>query len=834
MWTESDETQAVCSYDEHPLTGEEPTSPSAPLSVAEPELSPPPESPARVASGVPDSTSPRQSIATTGTPPRERVAPQSDEDRSASPAAPPLPLWDHGWPVPATISPNPDEARACIQLPEIDALVLEKVRVISGRFPFAEAEYRTLRGKSSGAEEPEIPRFERVFRIAAGMASVDNVQEDPDYDELLVLTAWHCVRPEEEGFLGSYPKSLLCPLSHAAPPTALDSLSTAKRMIFDRRAPVYLRYLLCEKFGLRTCAGIENADLRHLLRSTGFRLIRSSAVPEITFPGITEGADPPVRPWKLTLRQELSDERAAEMLIHAALWQIQYGLRLVTIEDGRPRWNIGAFGRTDWEDAFLSLGVRVAPSLMRESGLLDWRAVLARCLDQIGTGNLPPEVLGKVSALPQRVCHDSYQAIWEVLDRAARTVLDQVRQTEPQLFNGNGGMGYETARTFRRWARLFDDVSPNILSRFGVSAFTALHRVAPEHFGWGCTHLKPWELEQEHGKWKGPRGRALLRSAYAFALHEYGLGGIEAREEQVVWRCTLNQFSEWSALMAEQEITAYDFLYGIASRHGLTPLLTREITHTAAVSLLAGMNLHENLPRIEGCWDVCMRAALEHHGGELEVRLVLPDLVPLPLRLRKAELTPLSYCYLHKEIRLVRDFDLRMARESHRMVEEIPGWWEDERIMGTPLLQRVNNAADPARAVLGLLRPEPWLEPQAKKIRFRALHLLVSKRATNRTAPGEAGLSSEEIRVLLRLALDATLRHTNIAHVAYPAILRGFERILARDDTREMLDSLLLHIGTAYETEIWGQVRKLIVLDVINDLLALAIRSSLLHLMSSD
>ena len=54
------------------------------------------------------------------------------------------------------------------------------------------------------------------------------------------------------------------------------------------------------------------------------------------------------------------------------------------------------------------------------------------------------------------------------------------------------------------------------------------------------------------------------------------------------------------------------------------------------------------------------------------------------------------------------------------------------------------------------------------------------------------------------------------------------------DDTREMLDSLLLHIGTAYETEVWGQVRKFIVLDVINDLLALTIRNSLLHLMSAE
>ncbi len=689
-----------------------------------------------------------------------------------------------------------------------------------------------MRGKAPDVDE--IPRFEKAFRIAARMAGMRDVQAELDYDELLILTAWQCVRPHVEGFLGSYPKSLLCPLSHTAPPIALESLSPAKRFTFDRRAPFYLRYLLCEKFGLRTCAEVEDADLRHLLRSAGFRLIRASAVPEVAFAGITRGEDPPVRPWKLTLRQELSDERAAEMLIHAALWLVRYGLRLVSLDQGQPRWNIGAFGRTDWEDAFLSLGVRVPPSLMRESGLLDWRAVLVRCLERIGTGNLPPEVLGKVSAVPQRICHDSRQAIWEVLDRAGRTVLDQARTSEPQLFSERGELNYEAARSFRRWARLFDEVSPNILSRLGVSAFTALHRVAPEYFGWGCGQLKPWELEQECGKWNGPRGRALLKSAYAFALYETGLGSIEPRDEEVVWRCTQAQFFEWSARKAAQGITAYDFLYGLASRHGLTPLLSREVTHTEAVSLLAGLNLHANLPHIEGSWDVCLRTALERHGGELEVRLVLPDLVPLPLRLRKAVLTPLEYSYLHKEIRLVRDFDMQMAREGHRRLEELPGWWEDERILGTPLFERVTNSSDPARAVLDVLRPEPWLEPPAPRIRFRALYLLLSKRAANRATESESGLTSEEIRVLLRLARDAALEHTNIAQVSFPAIRRAFERLLARDDTREVLDSLLLHIGAAYETEIWGQVRHFIALDVVNDLLALTLRTSLLHLLSEN
>lgn len=803
VWTELEPTQLARQPDQRPLTERGESAPSAAVS--------PPET-----GTLELATATTQTISAPG-----------------RPGAPQVQFGELGWAIPSSVSCNPDEARACMPLPEFDALLLEKARVISSRYPLAEAEYRSLRGTGASAQELEIPHFERVFRIASELASVTNVQESPDYDALLILTAWHSVRPGVEGFLGSYPKALLCPLSHGAPPSALAKLSPRQQAVFDRRAPAYLRYLLCDKYHLRTCADIENADLRHLLRSSGFRLIRSSAVAEVAFPGITRGEDPPVRPWKLTLRQELSDDRAAELLINAALWQIKHGLRLLTFEEGQPRWNIGAFGRTDWEDAFLSLGVRVAPSLLRESGLFDWRAVLTRCLDLIGRGNLPPEVLGRVSAWPQRICHDSRQAIWEGLDHVARTVMEQVRTAEPQLFRGDGELDYETARSFRGWGRLFDEVSPQILSRFGVSAFTALRRVAPRYFGWGGAQLKPWELEQEHGKWKGPRGHAMLRSAYAFALYESGLGVILEQEEQVIWQCTLREFSEWSAARAvAPNISAYDFLYGLASRHGLTPLLNREVTHTAAISLLAGMNLHERLPRIEGCWELCLRTALEQHGGKLEVRLDLPDLVPLPLRLRKAVLTPLSYGYLHPELRLVRDFDLRMAREARRKLEELPGWWEDERIMGTPLMERLSQAGDSARAVLERLRPEPWLEPPAQRIRFRALYLLLSRRATLRTEPGEAGLSSEEIALLVRLAFEATLEHTNIMHVSLPAIRRAFERILAREDTREMLDSLLLHIGAAYETEIWGRVRKFIVLDVINDLLALTIRSSLLHLMS--
>src|SRR5258708_4397855 len=125
-------------------------------------------------------------------PPGSRAAPEPNSEAASSGlAVPPLvPRWDHGWPVPSSLSANSVEARACIQLPEFDALLLEKARVISGRFPFAEAEYRNLRAKEP-SEEAEIPHFEKVFRIAATIASIPHVQQDADYDTLLILTAWH-------------------------------------------------------------------------------------------------------------------------------------------------------------------------------------------------------------------------------------------------------------------------------------------------------------------------------------------------------------------------------------------------------------------------------------------------------------------------------------------------------------------------------------------------------------------------------------------------------------------------------------------------------------------
>jgi len=174
----------------------------------------------------------------------------------AKPTAPPLLRHNQfGWPVPSALSDNPEEARAAIPLPDFDPLLLEKARVISNRFPLAEAQYRHLWAKEARAEHLEIPHFERVFAIASVMASVPHAQQSLDYDALVILTAWHSVRPGIEGFLGSYPKALLCPLSHGASPAALGTLSGREQSIFERRAP-----------GLPPLSALQQICAAHLCR----------------------------------------------------------------------------------------------------------------------------------------------------------------------------------------------------------------------------------------------------------------------------------------------------------------------------------------------------------------------------------------------------------------------------------------------------------------------------------------------------------------------------------------------------------------------------------------
>ena len=96
---------------------------------------------------------------------------------SQDPACPSVRFGPDGWPVPSSLSANPEEARARIQLPEFNALLLEKARVISSRYPFAEAECRMRRAGGLGTQQPDMPHFERVFRVASALASRSEVRK---------------------------------------------------------------------------------------------------------------------------------------------------------------------------------------------------------------------------------------------------------------------------------------------------------------------------------------------------------------------------------------------------------------------------------------------------------------------------------------------------------------------------------------------------------------------------------------------------------------------------------------------------------------------------------
>src|SRR5690349_10059282 len=81
-----------------------------------------------------DIAPPKASVTLPQEPPKEKKGRSADAAEKI--------VFQRGWPVPSSISANPEEARACIPLPAFDELLLEKARVIAGRFPFGEAEYR--------------------------------------------------------------------------------------------------------------------------------------------------------------------------------------------------------------------------------------------------------------------------------------------------------------------------------------------------------------------------------------------------------------------------------------------------------------------------------------------------------------------------------------------------------------------------------------------------------------------------------------------------------------------------------------------------------------------
>src|SRR5437016_5764258 len=123
VWTDSEQTQAACPEIERPLIEGQPPAP------------------AQTPTGADSIAAPREPSA---------LLPTRDSTLTARQL--------FGWPVPSSLSTNPDEARARIQLPEFDDFLLERARVIAGRFALAEAEYRNPRLAETSSHSGESRR----------------------------------------------------------------------------------------------------------------------------------------------------------------------------------------------------------------------------------------------------------------------------------------------------------------------------------------------------------------------------------------------------------------------------------------------------------------------------------------------------------------------------------------------------------------------------------------------------------------------------------------------------------------------------------------------------
>ncbi len=766
-------------------------------------------------------------------------------------------------PAPHQVDLNPDRARELMHLPDIEAPLEDLAREISTYLPLANKEYMRLwriqhqrqlntsfepRHGPSPHQGPEpmdtLPRFEKVFRLAASYAGMPNIEQHTQYDSLLVLCGWVSTKGpgDSTAFFSSYPKAVLCTHAHSESPQVIENLSSGERDRFHRRAPAYLRYLLLHRLKISSCAELERANLRLLMKSNGFRLVEWHLVPEVAFPGITAGADPAVRPWYL---REPEDR---DMVIRAAVHTLQHRIRAVEVASidgelsntdclsshgcttqiplrGLAIWDLKKLKETPWDEVFAECGAGSYNSRTRFPDIRACSDLLRVCIAQIGAGNIIGSELQNLTEARSRISLDRESQIFEKIDQITARVLLRAEKEHPELFLESGKLDPRMVRKFRKWNELYERESTNILNELGVPVYLALSRISPETFGTAPGLAKSWELEMEHGKWDGPRGKRLLRSAYANALLEAGLGHHEPTENGCMWRCSQDEFNRWyKETVLGSGLAPSEFLARLAESRGLTPLMNSVVSHPEGASLLAGQNVHSKISTYEHRWAKCMIDAIKASRDSLSVPLDLSPRTPFPFSVREALLKPVPMPYLHPTLAFVRPHEVALIR-SGRILYDLPNWLEDYRPTDTPLADRLNNASSDLLALMNKVVEFDMDGQISKNIRFHTLQIL----ALHTEVGKNPNFTDKEVKMLLELTRQCVLPHSN----ALPSTTRfakiALTRLIARESFLSLVRTAVQFVGQASGLESKKEVRNKIALDVVDDAVLLTLRAICWH-----
>jgi hypothetical protein len=225
-----------------------------------------------------------------------------------------------------------------------------------------------------------------------------------------------------------------------------------------------------------------------------------------------------------------------------------------------------------------------------------------------------------------------------------------------------------------------------------------------------------------------------------------------------------------------------------------------------------------------------MNRAFDQSAGLLHVRLDLPPLPPLPLDVREALLAPVGMRYAHPHIAFVRPLDLRLMHDAHLgRLEDIPGWFDDLRLIGTPLEDLMNRPQSDVRTLMESIADALWNTRLAGHPRFSTLGRLLGQETTPSEEAPCLSLTDEHFRLLCRTARDQVLDWTNVVPATRDRVRKALTRLVNRQELRALVQCALSYVDSHRALSSESELSSFTCLDIIDDLLGLTLKACAQH-----
>ncbi len=401
------------------------------------------------------------------------------------------------------------------------------------------------------------------------------------------------------------------------------------------RAQTIIRFALVNRSGFDSAHKLEGlSNFTPLLKNVGlFNLLRYHIdgifhLFELAFANEIAGDDPPVRLWKLDVPGKWLGPKGAALSARATAWMLRFGEKMVSKnDDGTFTFDLARMSNVIWSDVFERHGLRYIIEY-EQAPFRNYRAVLSAgaallgCHDLFGYGEnqLNPEVLFPASrwkgsgAAAER--EQLSQAVWKSL-----------RAKIPQAFDESGKPIPAEIKKIRNWRDLLRTEQRIGYHRPFLTVRNFLQTGAPEMFGWAHSQIKPWELQGATGKWDGPAGEALFRSAFAYLLAHYGVGKLTLRGTRLDYDLCAGDIAEWrreielnpDAISIKQHLSRNGLAGGLANAAG-------DSVRMALIKLFAPQSDHNSLQFTTKLPSMVAKKLLKMHGGAL--RIAVTELSP--------------------------------------------------------------------------------------------------------------------------------------------------------------------------------------------------------------